>query len=271
VSAQQGRVLIIEDDEGLLRRLQGIISRAGYEVDTATTKPEALEKARCRTYHVAMIDIMLSDDPSDRGGIDCLEYISRLDEGTNVIVLSHTDDVRVPVDAWKKGALTYLVKKDIRSSEEILKELRQAFETCTLSLYGPYSTLSAYLSGTNDVMSFEQGLMNILGRGKDRINSVLEPVFAPLLPVLRPKHIIPPVSANAQKRVLTSLVWSKAAGGPLWLSISTESGELLEPPDDCRPFSVLREQTKKRLFTAKTWQISKPRDYFEETMYEAGS
>ena len=177
----------------------------------------------------------------------------------------------------KKAVITILLVKESEEKsnkeieEEILKELRQAFETCTLSLYGPYSTLSAYLSGTNDVMSFEQGLMNILGRGKDRINSVLEPVFAPLLPVLRPKHIIPPVSANAQKRVLTSLVWSKAAGGPLWLSISTESGELLEPPDDCRPFSVLREQTKKRLFTAKTWQISKPRDYFEETMYEAGS
>lgn len=63
------RVLVVEDKAEIARVLRQNLCDAGYDVDTAGSKTEALEKIRCRTYHVSLVDIMLTlDDEFDRGG-----------------------------------------------------------------------------------------------------------------------------------------------------------------------------------------------------------
>ncbi len=261
------RVLIIEDDADLMDKLRRIVGRAGHDVDVARTKPEALEKIRCRTYHAAMIDIMLSDDPSDRGGIECLEYLQQLDEGTAAVVLSATNDVRVPVEAWKKGAITYLVKKDIRSSEDILAPLDEALENCVLRVYGPFDQLTAYLAATSDPTSFEARLMIVLGKGIGGLYELLKSVFSPLLPVLRPKPPKSAITIDPPGHRVNATLWSKALGAPVWVSLGATGAEPAEPPEECRPVTTLHEvSAKDRRAKAKLWRITVSRDAFEESM-----
>lgn len=264
------RVLIIEDDVSLRTKFGNIVDRAGYAVDTAGTKAEALEKVRCRTYHVAMIDIMLTDDPSDRGGIECLEYIARLNEGTMPIVFSASNDVRVPVDAWKKGALDYLIKKDIRSSEDILKVLRKAVEKCELNLYGRFPMLSSYLAYPEEGWAFEDRIMHVLGADMGQAYRALDKLFEPLLPVLRKKDTEYSIYASKTQRSLEGFLWSKSIGGAIWFSLSATSDDPPPPPPNVEKLELLFDITEDKLWhgRAEIWLISKPRDEFEESLFD---
>jgi len=54
-------ILIVDDDTSILRSLSRVLEKNGYEVDTAETATEALDKLRSRRYDLAIIDVILPD------------------------------------------------------------------------------------------------------------------------------------------------------------------------------------------------------------------
>ncbi len=56
-SAPRKRILIVEDDEFILDIMVASLYRSGYEVDTATTGAEAIEK-----FHAAPCDLLITDN-----------------------------------------------------------------------------------------------------------------------------------------------------------------------------------------------------------------
>lgn len=270
--SQKGRVLIIDDDGSLRTAFATIVENAGYEVDAAETRAEALEKIRRRTYQVAMIDIMLTDDPSERGGIACVEYIARLNEGTVPIVLSATSDVRAPVEAWRKGALDYLIKKDIRSSEEILDAVRRGVEKCSVNFYGPFERLTGYLGYPEAGWSFEDTLMRVLGADMGKGYGAMDKLFAPLLPVLRAKNSSYTIVADAKRRSMEGFLWSKSIGGAIWFSLSAGFDEPAPPPSSEETIELLFDIREDKVWhgRARVWRMSKPRDFFDESLFDIG-
>src|SRR5580698_5861591 len=112
------RVLIVEDHPGILDKFKINVSRAGFDADAASTKEEAFERIRRRAYHVAMIDVNLTDytgDGSDRRGIDVVRKINEIGEGTKCIVISGERSSEIPVDAHEAGIAKYIIKKRIRA------------------------------------------------------------------------------------------------------------------------------------------------------------
>jgi ActR/RegA family two-component response regulator len=267
---KQDRVLIIEDNTKLQDKFKRIIFDAGYQVDVAGTKAEAIEKIRCKTYHVAMIDIMLTDDFADRGGIECLEYLKHIDEGTEAIILSATNDVRVPVESWKKGALTYLVKKDIRSSEDLVREVKIARDKCKMNFYGPFDNLAAYLAQPEMAVFFEDNLMKVLGGNISRAGSILQQLFDPILPVLRSKQHMYGVDIDKDGKRITGLLWSKAIGSAVWVSLAMGSQQPIQPPEGCEPHEVALHIDGKNTWggQATIWCVTKPRADFNETLFD---
>src|SRR4051794_9540865 len=110
--SNEKRVLIVEDHPDVLETYRKNVIRAGFVVDTASTKEEAFEKVRRRTYHVAMIDVNLTDfsggDGNDRSGIDLVKRIKSQKEGTKCIVISGEKSSEVPVDAQEAGYDKYI-------------------------------------------------------------------------------------------------------------------------------------------------------------------
>lgn len=100
------RLLLVEDEPGLVVTLSDRFRSAGYEVDVATTGPAALEQALAEPYDLILLDIMLP-------GLSGLEVCRELRRGsveTPILMLTALGDVVDKVVGLRIGADDYLTK-----------------------------------------------------------------------------------------------------------------------------------------------------------------
>jgi two-component system response regulator MprA len=99
------RILIIEDDEAILRVLRRSLAYEGYTVDTALDGESGLTLARDVHPDLVILDWMLP-------GMDGLEVCQRLRGGGNIPILMLTakDTIQDRVQGLDAGADDYLVK-----------------------------------------------------------------------------------------------------------------------------------------------------------------
>ena len=105
-SAEQVKILYIEDDPGLARLLQKRLAREGYTVDIASDGEEGIAKYHGSSYGILFVDQSLP-------GYDGLQVIRTLAaQGPlpPVVMITGTGDERVAVEAMKLGAVDYIVK-----------------------------------------------------------------------------------------------------------------------------------------------------------------
>jgi two-component system response regulator MprA len=111
------RILIIEDDQAILKLLQRGLAYEGYTVDTAGDGRTGLILARDHQPDLVILDWMLP-------GMDGLEVCHRLRTGGNVPILMLTakDTIQDRVQGLDAGADDYLVKPF--NLDELLARLR---------------------------------------------------------------------------------------------------------------------------------------------------
>jgi DNA-binding response OmpR family regulator len=111
------RVLIIEDEEGLVEFLELELQYEGYEVDVAYDGRQGLELATKQDYHVILLDLMLP-------GLNGIEVCRRLRmvKDTPIIMLTARDSVMDRVMGLDSGADDYVVKPF--AIEELLARIR---------------------------------------------------------------------------------------------------------------------------------------------------
>ncbi|HWQ03845.1 MAG TPA: response regulator transcription factor [Longilinea sp.] len=99
------RILIIEDDEAILRVLRRALAYEGYRVDTAVDGESGLTQARDHHPDLVILDWMLP-------GMDGLEVCQRLRAGgsTPVLMLTAKDTLQDRVQGLDAGADDYMVK-----------------------------------------------------------------------------------------------------------------------------------------------------------------
>lgn len=99
------RVLIIEDDEGILRVLRRTLTYEGYQVETALDGETGLKKAREWRPDLLILDLMLP-------GMDGLEVTQRLRTEGNIPILMLTakDTITDRVLGLDAGADDYMTK-----------------------------------------------------------------------------------------------------------------------------------------------------------------
>ncbi|GAB4477614.1 MAG: response regulator transcription factor [Anaerolineales bacterium] len=99
------RVLVIEDDEEILKFLKRGLAYEGYEVDTATDGPTGLAIARDNPPDLVVLDLMLP-------GMDGLEVCRRLRAGgpVPILILTAKDTVTDRIQGLDMGADDYMVK-----------------------------------------------------------------------------------------------------------------------------------------------------------------
>ena len=99
------RILIIEDDQQILKLLQRGLAYEGYTVDTATDGRMGLILARDHTPDLVILDWMLP-------GMDGLEVCHRLRTGGSIPILMLTakDTVQDRIQGLDAGADDYMIK-----------------------------------------------------------------------------------------------------------------------------------------------------------------
>ncbi len=111
------RILIIEDDEAIVKSLRRALAYEGYQVDTAVDGESGLLAARDHAPDLVILDWMLP-------GIDGLEVCQRLRAGDAVpiLILTAKDSTQDRVQGLDAGADDYMVKP--YELEELLARVR---------------------------------------------------------------------------------------------------------------------------------------------------
>jgi two-component system, OmpR family, KDP operon response regulator KdpE len=117
MSAGTARVLVVDDEPQIIRGLRVILTNAGYRVEEATTKKEALDAVSVRPPDAIVLDLVLPDGD----GIEVCTDIRRWSQ-VPIVVLSAVGDERQKVRALDAGADDYVTKPF--GSEELLARMR---------------------------------------------------------------------------------------------------------------------------------------------------
>jgi two-component system KDP operon response regulator KdpE len=112
-------VLVVDDEQQILRALRTTLRGAGYEVDTAETAEGALAAAGMRPPEAVVLDLVLPDGT----GTDVLRELRKWSSAP-VIVLSAIEDESEKVAALDAGADDYVTKPV--GIDELLARLRAA-------------------------------------------------------------------------------------------------------------------------------------------------
>src|SRR5216684_5476253 len=100
------RILLIEDEPGLVLTLSDLLAAEGYTVESATDGPSGLAKAASEPFDAIILDVML---PGKNGFDVCREIRQR---GSDVAILMLTAKTQIidRVVGLKLGADDYLTK-----------------------------------------------------------------------------------------------------------------------------------------------------------------
>jgi two-component system, NtrC family, response regulator GlrR len=121
------KILVVDDDETILKLIRMRLEVEGYEVTTATGSQEALALAREKGFDIALLDYKLAD----KNGVALMEDLLHLDREMPVIILTAYGTIQGAVEALKKGAYGYLKKPF--DYDELLLQIRNCSEKRGLS------------------------------------------------------------------------------------------------------------------------------------------
>src|SRR5579862_8671975 len=100
------RILLVEDEPGLVLTISDLLTAEGYEVDTASDGEEGLGKAASREFALIILDVMLPR----KTGFDVCRELRQKGVDTAVLMLTAKTQVVDRVVGLKLGADDYLVK-----------------------------------------------------------------------------------------------------------------------------------------------------------------
>ena len=100
------KILIIDDDEGLVHFLSRFFQRKGYEVTVCLTGQEALKRVAEHRFDLILLDYKMPD----LNGLDLLAEIRRIEIKTPVILMTAYGTTDLAIETMKRGAYDYLTK-----------------------------------------------------------------------------------------------------------------------------------------------------------------
>ena len=121
-----GRVLIVDDEKGMRLALKALLSKEGYEVETAGGGEEAIRCIDQGSYHVVITDLSMNGV----SGMQVLEHARRVDPDIAVIMITAYGSEKIAVQAMKLGAVDYLPKPF--DNDEVRVVVRRVIENVQL-------------------------------------------------------------------------------------------------------------------------------------------
>ena len=105
-SAKGIRVLVVDDEESLRVIVSRVLEEVGYDVATAPSAEQALAMSQQRPFHLVITDIRMSG----MDGIHLLGELKKVNQDTQVIIMTSHASLETVIKAMRLGAYDYLIK-----------------------------------------------------------------------------------------------------------------------------------------------------------------
>ena len=113
-------LLVVDDEPGVLRLIDRFARKIGFDVATAGSGQEALQKLQAEKAAVALVDLRMPDVD----GLEVLRRIRAADPDCQVILMTGHASIETAIEAIKHGAMDYLSKPfDFDRLEELLRRV----------------------------------------------------------------------------------------------------------------------------------------------------
>ncbi len=122
----QGRVLVVDDEKAMLFALRGLLTKEGYQVETAASGEQALPLLATGSFHVVITDLSMDGI----SGMQLLERARQVDPDLAVVMITAHGSETVAVQAMKLGAADYLPKPF--DNDELRVVVRRVMDTVLL-------------------------------------------------------------------------------------------------------------------------------------------
>jgi two-component system, NtrC family, response regulator AtoC len=105
--SEAAKILLVDDEPGMLRYIRTLLEVDDYKVETATTGEEALQLVeKGLEPDLILLDVLMPGID----GLETLERLRQLKPGAKIVMLSCVNDTRKVVQAMRLGAQDYLTK-----------------------------------------------------------------------------------------------------------------------------------------------------------------
>ena len=169
------KILIIDDDEGLVHFLSRYFKRKGHNVTACLSGQEAMEKITTDDFDLILLDYKMPEI----NGLDTLSKIKSIEVKTPVIIMTAYGTTDLAIETMKRGAYDYLIKpfnrKDLtRIVGEALRANRQMKEVVRLPSAAP--SISA---------PYDKDTLQIIGNSRN-----MQEIFVQIDTSLRPQALV---------------------------------------------------------------------------------
>src|SRR5213075_1592092 len=110
----------------ILMTLEALLTRHGYQTDTATTGSLGLRAWKTKPTALVLLDLQLPD----ADGLETLDRIKKHFADSQVIILTAHDSLNNAIESSKRGAFHFISKP--YATEELLSLAEQALEKRSL-------------------------------------------------------------------------------------------------------------------------------------------
>ncbi len=114
----RGRILVVDDDQLLVRSLADWLEQLGYRIEQATNVAQACQLLERSTFDVALVDVRLGEED----GFAVLEHARRHCPGVAVVLMTGYGTVEMAIEALRAGAFDLLTKPVLDAELELVLE-----------------------------------------------------------------------------------------------------------------------------------------------------
>jgi PAS domain S-box-containing protein len=218
-SPKSHTILVVEDDEALLRLIQKNLQRAGFRTESSSNGAEAISRIINNTPDLLLLDYRLPD----MTGKQVIESLTEQGCSVPFIVITGHGDEKVAVEMMKLGAKDYLLK-DTALLELLQSVVKQVIEQLALEkqLAGMEKRYQAIFENASDaiwvqdldgrILTANEATAKLLGITTEELTGVNMAKF------------LSKEALSTYKKMLKKLIQGETINNPYELKLSKENG-----------------------------------------------